>query len=106
MAEPGTAATEAEVLRMKFRRGNHASFYDDFGEPVAPGLALMRKAVAAGVAEAFASKEDADRCLGKTHPSPLGNLRKEKPGGWKDRVIHDFKSVSYTHLTLPTILRV
>ena len=53
----------------------------------------MREAIASGVAEKFVSREAAEKVLGKTHPSPLGNLRKPKPDGqWKDRVIHDYKT--------------
>ena len=86
------ATTEQIVLRKCFARGNHASFYDAHGEEVHPGVQLMRDAIASGVAEAFPSREVAEAALGPTHPSPLGNLRKPKGDGWKDRVIHDYKA--------------
>ena len=46
--------------------------------------------------------------MAKRRANGEGNLRKQKDGRWEGRYTagRDPETVSYTHLTLPTILRV
>ena len=90
-ADPDVAEAESELLTAG---RNHPSFYETYGEDIAPGLRLACEAAEGGFGMIYPSRAAAEEAVGPTHPAPLGNVRKARPGGmgWKDRLILDLKS--------------
>eukprot|EP00971_Amphidinium_carterae_P308621 6132899-Amphidinium_carterae.2 len=71
--------------------GNHWSFDCNFGEELAPGLAQILEMESKGFVTIYPSLEVAESACGKIFLSPLGNLRKQKHGRVKDRLITDLR---------------
>jgi hypothetical protein len=83
--------TMDDLAHSQIVQRNHPSFLDTHGMAVSPGLELLAEQVNEGFGMLFKDQAAAEHFLGgKTHPAPLGNISKTKPGGEvKHRLIQD-----------------
>ena len=74
--------TPDQLVEQEVFTGNHPSFSLLHGEDESPAVSLVTEHVYKGFGILFADQASAEEYYNsKCHPTPLGNITKEKPGG-------------------------